>query len=130
MHGGNSPGSFRMIGKIKEFYKKHERWMPIAFFVLGFIFDALMLRRIDELMTIIQQAAYLVICGILIAVELIETTRDVHPPRVFVKVWKYREPVLHFFMGTLLNAYTIFYFKSASALTSFVFIFILVGLLI
>ncbi len=119
-----------MIQKGKDFYKKHERWAPIAFFVAGFIFDALMLRRIDELMTILQQALYILIIGVLLSVELIEGTREVIAPRVLTKVWRYREPLLHFLMGTLLNAYTIFYFKSASAITSFIFIFLLVGLLV
>jgi Protein of unknown function (DUF2914) len=118
-----------MIQNAKAFYHKHERWVPIVFFILGFIFDTFMLRRIDELKTIIQQAVYLLVAAILIGVELIERTREIHPPRLLTKVWKYREAVLHFLLGTLLNSYTIFYFKSASALTSFIFIVVLVGLL-
>ena len=88
-----------------------------------------MLRRIDELKTLLQQAIYLIIAAGLISVELIESTREIHPPRMLKKVWKYREAVLHFLLGTLLNSYAIFYFKSASALTSFVFIALLIGLL-
>lgn len=44
-------------------------------------------------------------------------------------IWRYREAVLHFLLGTLLNSYTIFYFKSASTITSFIFIVILVAML-
>ena len=115
--------------RARDFYRKHERWVPIAFFVLGFCFDALMLRRIDEPVTIVQQALYLIIAATLISVELIEHTREIQPPFLLKKVWKYREEVLHFMLGTLLNSYTIFYFKSSSALTSLLFIILLIGLL-
>lgn len=114
---------------LHQIYKKYERWVPILFFFLGFIFDAMMLRRIDEFKVIIQQALYLFASGILIGTELIEETREIRPPRYLSKVWKYREAFLHFLMGTLLNSYTIFYFKSASTLTSFIFIALLITLL-
>ena len=118
------------VSKVTGFYQKYLRWIPIVSFVLGFIFDMVMLRRIDEFRTLIQQALYLIIAALLIAVELTEVTREVRPPEFLKKIWKYREALLHFLLGTLLNSYTIFYFKSASALTSFTFIFLLVGLLI
>jgi hypothetical protein len=119
-----------MLTSARNFYKKNERWIPIAFFVLGFCFDALVLRRIDEPITILQQAAYILVCTFLISIELVEHIREFHPPKFIAKIWLYREALLHFLMGTLLNAYTIFYFKSASAITSFVYIGLLVALLI
>ena len=108
--------------------------MPIASFLAGFLFDLVMLRRIDEFKVILQQAVYLAVSGALIAVELIEQTHPGQPAPApstgfFAKAWKYREAVLHFLLGTLLNSYTIFYFKSASALSSFIFIAVLIGLL-
>jgi hypothetical protein len=118
-----------IFGNARDLYKKHERWIPIVFFIAGFVFDAFMLRRVDELLTIIQQAAYIIISALLIRVEIVENQREIHIPKFLVKIWQYREAALHFLMGTLLNSYTIFYFKSASALTSFVFIALLVLLL-
>jgi hypothetical protein len=119
-----------VIAKVKGLYARYERWIPIIFFGLGFVFDTLMLRRIDELMTLLQQAAYLLISGALLRVELAEVAREVHPPWWIAKVWRYREALLHFLLGTLLNSYTIFYFKSASTVTSFIFIVILIATLI
>jgi hypothetical protein len=119
-----------VITRAKETFERHKRWMPIAFFVIGFIFDALMLQRIDEFFTIAQQAVYLMISAILIRVEFIESQREIKVPTWLKKPWHYREDVLHFLMGTLLNAYTLFFFKSASAITSFAFIVLLVILLI
>jgi hypothetical protein len=118
-----------LIARVRELHSKHQRWVPIIFFMAGFFFDTLVLRRIDELETILQQAIYLVVSGVLIGVELVEMTREVQPPAILARVWKHREAVLHFFLGTLLNSYTIFYFKSASALSSFVFIILLIALL-
>jgi hypothetical protein len=118
-----------MIGSISVFYKKHQRWIPVSSFVLGFIFDMFMLRRIDDIRTIVQQAVYILISASIIGVELIESTREIKMPGFFRKIWKYEEAVLHFLLGTLLNSYTIFYFKSASAITSFIFIILLVALL-
>src|ERR1035437_1050262 len=119
-----------MLTQIRRIYHTHERWVPIAFFVLGFLFDTLMLTRVDELKVILQQAIYLIISGILIGVEILETNREIHPPRVLSRVWNYREAVLHFLLGTLLNSYTIFYVKSISSVTSFIFIALLIALLI
>src|SRR5689334_10234292 len=111
-------------------YTRYERWVPIAFFIMGFLFDMSVLHRIDELKVILQQAIYLVVSAVLIGVELQAQVREVAPPRVLVKVWRYREAFLHFLLGTLLNSYTIFYFKSASGLSSFIFIALLISLLI
>ncbi len=119
-----------MPKSIKALYQKYERWVPILFFLLGFIFDASVLNRIDELHVIIQQAIYLAISAALIRFELLEGVREVRVPKILERFWKYREALLHFLLGTLLNCYTIFYFKSASAFTSFVFIILLIALLV
>jgi hypothetical protein len=118
-----------MIQKMRNLYHQHERWIPIVFFGLGFVFDTLMLRRIDDLKTIIQQAVYIVVSALLIGVELMDEIQEVQPPSWIKRLWRYREAVLHFLLGTLLNSYTIFYFKSASALSSFIFIALLIALL-
>jgi hypothetical protein len=114
---------------IHQLYLTHGRWVPMASFLLGFLFDVLMLSRIDELNVLIQQAVYLGVAALLVSVELVEEVREVQAPRFLKHIWKYREFFLHFLLGTLLNSYAIFYFKSASALTSFLFIGLLVGLL-
>ncbi len=118
-----------MIQLIRTFYEKHKRWMPVLFFILGFLFDAIMLHRIDEPIVLVQQALYIILSGWIIGIELIELVREVHPPLLIRVIWRYREGLLHFMLGTLLNSYTIFYSKSASAFTSFIFILVLIALL-
>ncbi len=105
--------------------------MPIVFFVIGFLFDAFMLQRIDDHFSMLQQAIYLAIAGSLINLELLEYCGKYRAGSgIWSKIWKYREAIIHFMLGTLLNAYTIFYFKSASVLTSFVFVGFLIFVLI
>ena len=117
------------FGRLKELHQKHKRWIPIVSFILGFLFDSFMLRRIDELSTLIQQACYLCIATGLVSIELVEETREIKAPKILSRIWQYREFLLHFLLGTLLNSYTIFFFKSASALTSLLFIGALVAIL-
>ena len=87
------------------------------------------LRRIDEPKVLIQQAVYILISCVLLTIDLSDHLKETPPPAWLSRVWKYREFLLHFLLGTLLNSYTIFYFKSASGITSFIFIFILVAAL-
>jgi hypothetical protein len=113
--------------RLKDLYARHSRWFPVAFFVLGFLFDVMMITRIDETAVIIQQILYLFVVGALITVEIFSKVRPIEPPRLLRKVWPYREFAMTFALGTLLNSFTIFFFKSASGMTSFFFVAILVA---
>lgn len=117
--------------KARAFYKKYERWVPLTFFLLGFAIDIISLGRIDSLAGILQQALYLVIAGTLIGLELLHYGGAfTPPPGRFEKFWKYREPVTHFLLGSLLSVYTLFYFKSSSSFASFAFVALLGVLLV
>lgn len=121
----------------KSFAHKHKKWEPLVFFCAGFAFDALLLHRIDDPLMLVHQAVYLSLSAVIIAwdlfgevgrAEIPETTRG-QVPRLFAKIWSYREGILHFLIGTLLNVYTIFYFKSGTLLSSLIFLALLAGLL-
>src|SRR4051812_11678936 len=102
----------------------------------------LMLGRVDSWHVIGQQIVYLV----LIMLMLLQIFREeaspvpVAPlqpasvsrlgPRLRRRYLKYRSPAVHFLLGTLLNVYTIFFFKSSSLLVSFAFMGVLVLLLL
>jgi hypothetical protein len=43
--------------------------------------------------------------------------------------WRYQGLILHFFLGTLLNLYSFFFFKSASLFTSLIFVIFLMALI-
>jgi hypothetical protein len=121
----------------KEFVHKHKKWEPLVFFVAGFAFDAMLLHRIDDPLMLIHQAVYLSLCAFVIAWDLfgdvdraeVPATELGRVPKFFAKLWSYREGVLHFMLGTLLNVYTIFYFKSGTILSSLLFLALLASLL-
>ncbi len=113
-----------------EFKKRHSRYLAPAFFVGGFIFDAVMLRRIDSVKALIQQFAYLLIVLQILKFKTLEEMDVWHPSGRLAKYWHYNSEALNFFLGTLLNIYTLFYFKSSSLATSAIFILIIFGLLV
>ncbi len=116
-------------GKLRTLYQRYERWVPILFFLLGFLFDVVMLGNIDDPFAIGQQALYLIFIAVILSYDILFETGLYSPGRFFAKAWRYREAFLHFIMGTLMNVYSIFYFKSASFLTSFFFVGALIVLL-
>lgn len=99
------------------------------FFAGGFLFDAVMVDRIDETPMLLQQFAYLVLTGALLALTQYYALKQREPPRALRKVWSYTDHAIHFMLGTLLNAYTIFYFQSASGLTAVGFLLVVAALL-
>lgn len=119
----------RAAERAKAFYRDHEASCTVAFFVAGFLFDTLAVGRIDKLHNIIHQAAYLFLCALFTGWELREKFGDFAPPERFKTVWRYHAAATHFMLGTLLNIYTLFYFKSASLGISFLFLLVLAALL-
>ncbi len=122
------------LNQVHEFYEKNEHLVSIGFFICGFLFDMVMLERIDSAMTIGQQGLYLFVILAALTQMFFEGTR---PPldtsQMFVlKRWfyDYRTAVVHFFFGTLLNGYTLFFFKSSSLIVSFTFMIVMILLLV
>lgn len=92
-------------------------------FACGFLIDILTLRRIDNIYFIIQQGIYLLVLGAFLILEIRHKTGQ-RP------MWKYHNLVVHFLFGALLSIYTIFFYTSASAITSFIYILLLLGLML
>jgi len=115
--------------RAKRFYAEHEAACTVAFFVGGFLFDALFVGRIDEVRGLVQQAVYLSLCALFTGCELRERYGSFVPPAPLKNLWRYHKAATHFMLGTLLNVYTLFYFKSASLSSSFLFLVLLAGLL-
>jgi hypothetical protein len=114
------PKSFR--NRLAAFRERHEHAEHVLFFIGGFTFDALMVRRIDDASTLIQQGIYLSIAGLLLLGLNAWNHRQVQPPRFLRGIWKWSEAALHFMLGTLLNAYVLFYFKSGSGVSAVLFL--------
>lgn len=110
-------------------FHRFKRWEPLVFFVAGFAFDAFLLHRIDDPLMLVHQGIYLALSAGLIIWEIAAEAGRASVPRWAKKIWQFRVGILHFMLGTLLNVYTIFYFKSGTVLGSFLFLLLLAVLL-
>lgn len=121
-------------GRLKAIYDRHEVKIAIAAFIGGFLVDVLTVERIDSWFTIGQQVVYLAVITFALMQMFLDQARPapVTEGMFVIRRWyyRYRSALLHFFLGTLLNLYAIFFFKSSSLLVSFSFLGVLVLLLI
>jgi hypothetical protein len=122
----NPPSRF---ARIKHAIKTDPR-APVAFFLAGFVFDALVTERPDTTLQIVHQSVYLCLITLLLSAAVLEDYGLFSVPARMKKLWSYHEHVTQFLIGTLLNVYTFFYFKSGSLLSSIVFIAVVAGLMI
>ena len=123
----DSPPSWRE--RVRAFRARHARAELALFFFASFAFDIFTLKRIDHGFTLVKQGVFLGVLGTLLLLEL--RWHGDTPPRPWLsRVWRFREDALHFFLGGLLSPYTLFYFKSASGLTAFLFLAGVFGLLV
>jgi hypothetical protein len=114
--------------RIDEIRKSH--WLPIGFFIVGYLFDAMVVERIDTPIQVAQIVVYtLALAGLILLRTLREHGAWTPGPRA-EKAWKYREFATQFLLGTLLNLYSLFYFKSASLSTSIFFMLFVAGLIL
>lgn len=117
--------------KISTFAEKYETHLEVFFFVGGFIFDMIFLSEVDDLFSIGQQVFYLWVVAAFIHYELLFRLHKWRPKgRFILKIWDYRNFILHFFLGNLLNIYSLFYIKSASLVHSLIFIAIMAVLVL
>lgn len=117
--------------KILKFYEKNETKLEILFFVGGFAFDVILASEVDDPLSILQQIIYLMLIASFIHFEILFRLLKWRPSEgFFEKVWNYRNLLLHFLLGSLLSLYSLFYIKSSSFISSLIFLFLMIGLLI
>ena len=115
---------------LQDFYKRYERWWPILSFVLGFAYDIWSLDRIDAVSSVLKQGVYIGITGALLFWEVLAFHGKFAPQGKLAKVWSWQEFLIHFLFGSLLSEYTLFFFKSSSIFTSFVFLAFMAALIL
>src|SRR5574341_5803 len=54
--------------RTEQFYRRYEKYLPLAAFVIGFVYDSLTLTRIDSRLDNFMLLGYTVAAGVLIAV--------------------------------------------------------------
>lgn len=96
------------------------------------MFDTVAIDRVDSWHVILQQAIYLaVVTAVLTQMFFVPDA----PPAEGLsplkqRYYKHRLAILSFFLGTLLNVYTLFFFKSSSLIVSFSFLLLMMALLL
>lgn len=113
-----------------NFYQRHLVLVSILVFCAGFLFDIFTIRRIDDLLNLIQHGIKLILLGTFLLIEIKIATGNLTLSGRGKRFWQYHDLFVHFLFGSLLSAYTIFFYTSASAITSFLFISLLVALML
>ena len=109
---------------------EYKRYEPAIFFSAGFIFDILTLRRIDDWLKLGFQVFFLILLGFILTLQYRSVRPGWRVPGFLSKIWPHQIEITHFLFGSLLSAYAIFYFKSASATRTLIFLFFIVILMV
>ena len=118
-----------LFQKYKEFFKRNERYISGGALLLGFIVDNFTLTRIDLSFDNIVLFTYLTIALLaIIAINFYE--EGVLKGFLFEKVRFIAPLAMQFAFGGLFSGFVIFYSRSATLVSSWPFIFLLIALLI
>ncbi|MCY1034871.1 DUF2914 domain-containing protein [Corallococcus sp. BB11-1] len=118
-----------LVDRVQAFRAKYEKQEMALFFFAGFLYDVLTLSSIDDKQTMVQNFVYLALLAGLLMLEQ-RYTADAEPPKLLAKVWRFREDAVHFLLGSLLSAFTLFLFKSSSGITPLLFLAVMFSLLV
>jgi hypothetical protein len=117
-----SPENSSRWKQLQAFRQRHAKAQAVAFFSLGFGLDVFTLRRIDNTLTLVKHGVFLVLLTVLLALEQKYEATGARPSRGVGRVLAFSEDIIHFLFGSLLSAFTVLYFKSASGLVSLGFL--------
>lgn len=124
------PQPLTTSGRLKAFRARYGKYEAAAFFAAGFVFDVFTLSRIDDTLSMVQQAVYLVLLTVLLVWDQRHELAGTDPHRWVKKVWRFRNEAIHFLFGSLLSPFALFYFKSASGFVSLGFLAVMFALLL
>ena len=111
--------------RLGRLYSATKPYHKVAAFLVGFLWDVVMLKRIEQVLDNARLAAYLVVLGLL----LVYLGRSGAPEqRKGSRLRRVCELAARFLFGGLFSAYVVFYFKSASIGPSLIFLGILAAL--
>jgi len=116
-----------IVDQVKDLYSKHTRLLPILFFLGGFIWDALTLKRIDSWVDHLFMASYLFGLGVSFWMIFAKPRpKDKHLKTIV----GFAPLFLQFFLGGLFSAYVVFFFKSVSLWSTYVYVGLLLTFLL
>ncbi len=113
----------------RRFYHRHKKYLPLLFFIGGFIWDSLTLGRIDRLYSNLLLLGYLLL--LTVSLYIYNLDDDGKWEDTFLGRYTEFAPLaIQFLLGGLSSAYVIFYFRSVSFTKTMVFFILLMFLLI
>src|SRR5690625_2867924 len=115
--------------RFRKFIRRHQKYLPVIFFMGGFIFDTLTLGRIDRIYDLS------VLCGhmsfLTVVIYLFNMMDDGKWENTFLERFQIYFPLaIQFSFGGLSSAFVIFFSRSVSMTKTLSFFIILVALLI
>lgn len=122
-------GEVGFRARLRGFYLRHQRRLPVASFALGFVWDASTLSRIDRMSDNLILLAYIAGLAAMIVITLRSREAPVRAHWLSA-VRPHFAWAMQFLLGGLLSSYVVFYFKSVSWTQTQVFFALLVALLI
>ena len=118
-----------MLKNFKSFYDRNERWLPVLYFILGFIWDWVTLERIDHFYSNFVLAGHLI--SLMISLYIFNLADDNYWDGTFIKEYEEYAPLaVQFFLGALVSAFIVFFFRSVSFTRTIVFLILLMLLYI
>lgn len=118
-----------MSSAFRKYFHHHKKYLPVLFFIGGFIWDSLTLGRIDKLYSNFLLLGYLLLLTLCLYVYNL-TADGNWKDTVFGRYTEFTPLAIQFLLGGLSSAYVIFYFRSVSLTKTMVFFLLLVILLI
>lgn len=117
-----------MFSRLRLYVERYKKYFPPLFFVGGFVFDSLTLTRIDLALSNIILGGYLLFVAFgIIVVNLGESG---HLPSFLLTRRAWFPVLVQFALGALFSGLVVYYFKSASLATSWLFMLLLAGLFV
>lgn len=114
--------------RLRNFIRKHEKYLPVIFFTGGFIFDSFTLGRIDRIYDLTILTSHMTL--LTITIYLYNLADDGKWMNTFLeRVQIYFPLVIQFFFGGLSSAFVIYFSRSVSMSKTITFFVILVCLL-
>lgn len=114
--------------RFRKFILKHQKYLPVIFFIGGFIFDSLTLGRIDRIYDLSVLCAHMTFLTVVI--YLFNLMDDGKWKNTFLERFQIYFPLaIQFSFGGLSSAFVIFFSRSVSMTKTITFFLILVVLL-
>ena len=119
---------YKRVQKIKSWVERNEKYLSISFFSLGLIVDRLTLTRVDLLFDNLVLITYLCLAVLGIVLLYIAQVKKKKQPYLWVvRISEYVPFLMQYAFGGLFSGFIIFYTKSSSWATSWIFLFILIA---